>query len=144
MSIQAVVATEIQSQEMLRATYKRIAEGDLGTFISAMRSGTLDALFLPLTALRLSDECLGVLQAARFEYVGEIVRQQRSYFMRIVEMQPHMDELQYAMKSWGLSFGSFFRDPVSSYLQNALTLAQTKSTAEAATALMTAYTRGLD
>ncbi|MEK7647468.1 MAG: hypothetical protein AAB384_00325 [Patescibacteria group bacterium] len=144
MSIQAAVATEMQSQEILRATYKRIAEGDLGTFISAMRSGTLDALFLPLTALRLSDECLVVLEQAGIEYVGEIVRQQRSYFMRIVEMQPHMDELQYAMKSWGLSFGSFFRDPVSGYLQNALTLAQSKSTAEAATALMAAYTRGLD
>lgn len=144
MSIEGSMSPTALTPELLKASYKRVAQGDLGMFIGAIRDGTLDPLFLPLTALRLSEECRVALHHAQFEYVGQLVREQRSYFMRRLALHVHLNEMQLALRQWGLDLGMFFNDPVSTYLHHALQISNDKSPDEIATFIMREHTRGLD
>lgn len=132
------MASAVAEQEM-RMVLKRIAEGTLEQFLHALQSGGLDSLFEPIETLMLSDDCTRALQQLGFCLVGELLRQQRSYYQRMLG-RDHLNELHHALKGSGRDLGRFYSDPVSRYLGDALALAYDgRTTAQISAALAACY-----
>ncbi len=127
------------AEQEMRMVLKRIAEGTLEQFLHALQSGVLDSLFEPIEVLMLSDECTGTLRRLGFMQVGELLRQQRSYYLRMLT-QELLNELHHALKGRGHDLGRFYSDPVSKYLGDALALAYAgRTTAQISAHLAACY-----
>ncbi len=123
MLVESISPLTTHTPDTLRATLKRVAAGTRETFFDALRDGTLDPLFMRVESLELSEACCEALQAEGFRYVGHLLRQQDSYFLRSPTFLPHLQAMRRALTQRGLDFGRFFYDPVSAHLHNALLFA---------------------